>query len=65
MIPNPQRATLPLVRPPTTRVVDVGGHRIVLTVWTVEQWAKLREAERPDDAIPVEGLCWIAFRPAP
>jgi hypothetical protein len=60
---NTQRATLPLVRPPTIRRIEVGGHWVVLTAWTAEQWAKLPERERPGDAIPVDGLCWIAFRP--
>jgi hypothetical protein len=61
---TPQRATLPLVRPPTQKPVEVGGHPYLIFVWTLEQWARIPDADRPRDAFPLAGLCWAAIRPA-
>jgi hypothetical protein len=60
-----ERRILPIVGPPAEKLIYVGGHRFTLTAWSREQWARLAESERPDDAHAIGEAGWLTIRPVP
>ena len=47
---------------PAKNTWQINGWPALVIIWTREEWARLRESERPKDALPYRNGCYAALR---